>query len=181
MCSSDLRQPNTNYLLIPRVSSERRKYIPIGFLTKDVIAGDSTLIIPKATLYEFGVLISLMHMAWVRYVCGRLELRYRYSASIVYNNYPWPSPSAKQKQYIETAAQVVLDAREKYPDLSLATLYDSNTMIPELVKAHQKLDKAVDAAYGKTFETDADRVAHLFTLYQKVTEGLFVGKKGKLI
>ena len=172
----EIRQPETDYLLVPRVSSERRKYIPIGFMSKDVIAGDSTMIIPNATLYEFGVLTSTMHMAWVRYVCGRLEMRYRYSATIVYNNYPWPKPTEKQKQNIETAAQGVMDARNKHPDLSLATLYNSNTMIPELVKAHQKLDKSVEAAYGKTFETDADRVTHLFNLYQKITSGLFIEK-----
>ena len=174
----EIRQPDTNYLLIPRVSSERRKYIPIGFLNKDIIAGDSTLVIPKATLYEFGILISSMHMSWVRYICGRLKSDYRYSASIVYNNYPWPSPSAKQKQSIEAAAQGVLDARKKYPNLSLAVLYDSNSMIPDLVKAHQKLDKAVETAYGRTFGDDSQRVAFLFELYQKLTEDLFVeGKK----
>jgi hypothetical protein len=180
----EIRQPDTNYLLIPRVSSERRKYIPIGFMNKNVIAGDSTMVVPKATLYEFGVLTSSMHMAWVRYVCGRLKSDYRYSASIVYNNYHWPSPSAKQRKGIETAAQGVLDARKKYPDLSLATLYDNNTMIPELVKAHQKLNKAVEAAYGRSFEnassagTDSQRVAYLFELYQKLSGELFAeGKK----
>jgi len=174
----EIRQPDTNYLLIPRVSSERRKYIPIGFMNKNVIAGDSTQVIPNATLYEFGVLTSSMHMAWVRYICGRLKSDYRYSASIVYNNYPWPSPSAKQKKDIETAAQGVLDARNKYPDLSLATLYDSNTMVPELVKAHQKLDKAVEAAYGRSFDDDSQRVAFLFELYQKLSGELFLeGKK----
>jgi len=174
----EIRQPDTNYLLIPRVSSERRKYIPIGFMNKNVIAGDSTQVISNATLYEFGVLTSSMHMAWVRYVCGRLKSDYRYSASIVYNNYPWPSPSAKQKKDIETAAQGVLDARNKYPDLSLATLYDSNTMLPELVKAHQKLDKAVESAYGRSFDDDSQRVAYLFELYQKLSGELFVeGKK----
>jgi hypothetical protein len=182
----EIRQLDTDYLLIPRVSSERRKYIPIGFLNKDIIAGDSTLVIPNATLYEFGVLTSSMHMAWVRYVCGRLELRYRYSASIVYNNYPWPSHSAKQKTGIETAAQGVLDARNKYPDLSLVTLYDSNTMIPELVKAHQRLDKAVESVYvgskagGRSFTDDSQRVAYLFELYQKLCGELFVEGKKKL-
>jgi hypothetical protein len=173
----EIRQPDTDYLLIPRVSSERRRYIPIGFLNKNVIAGDSTMVIPDATLYEFGMLTSSMHMAWVRYVCGRLKSDYRYSASIVYNNYPWPSPSVKQKKSIETAAQGVLDARKKYPDLSLATLYDSNTMIPELVKAHQKLDKTVEAAYGRSFDDDGQQVAFLFELYQKLSGELFVEKK----
>ena len=169
----EIRQPESSYLLIPRVSSERRKYIPIGFFDKSTIAGDTTMIIPYATLYEFGILTSAMHMAWVRFVCGRLEMRYRYSATIVYNNYPWPSPTEKQKQRIEISAQDVLNARKKYPDVSLATLYNSNTMIPELVKAHQKLDKAVEAAYGKKFTTDTVRVTHLFNLYQIRTADLF--------
>jgi hypothetical protein len=185
----EIRQSDTDYLLIPRVSSERRKYIPIGFMNKNVIAGDSTMVVPKATIYEFGILTSSMHMAWVRYVCGRLKSDYRYSASIVYNNYPWPSPSAKQKKGIETAAQGVLDARNKYPGLSLATLYDSNAMIPELVKAHQKLDKAVEAAYaskagaGRSFGNacfagdNSQRVAYLFELYQKLSGELFVEEK----
>jgi hypothetical protein len=116
-------------------------------------------------------------MAWVRYVCGRLELRYRYSASIVYNNYPWPNPTDKQRAAVETAAQSVLDVRKKYPELSLAALYDSNTMFPELVKAHQKLDKAVEAAYGRTFDDDSQRVAYLFELYQKLSGELFVETK----
>ena len=173
----EIRQPETNYLLIPRVSSERRKYIPIGFLDKDVIAGDSTMIIPNATLYEFGILTSIMHMAWVRYVCGRLKSDYRYSASIVYNNYPWPTPTDKQKTNIENFAQEVLNVREKFSDLSFATLYDTNTMPPELVKAHQKLDKAVETAYGRSFDNDVQRVAYLFELYQKMPGELFVGNK----
>ena len=177
----EIRHPETDYLLVPSTSSEQRKYIPIGFIEEKTISSNANLLIPNATLYEFGILTSLMHMAWVRYVCGRLELRYRYSASIVYNNYPWPSPTDKQKAVIETAAQAVLGARNKYPDLSLATLYDSNTMLPELVKAHQKLDKAVEAAYGRSFDDDSQRVAHLFGLYQKFSGELFVEerKKGK--
>jgi hypothetical protein len=176
----EIRQPDTNYLMVPRVSSEKRKYIPIGFFEANTIAGDTTLVIPNATLYEFGVITSTMHMAWVRYVCGRLELRYRYSASIVYNNYPWPNPADKQRAAIETAAQNVLDARKKYPELSLATLYGS-TMLPELVKAHRKLDKAVEAAYGRSFDNDSQRVAYLFELYQKLSGELFVEtrKRGK--
>ena len=164
----EIRQPDTNYLLIPRVSSERRKYIPIGFLDKDVIAGDSIMIIPNATLYEFGILTSTMHMVWVRYVCGRLKSDYRYSASIVYNNYPWPFPTDKQRTNVENFAHDVLDERSKFPDLSLAVLYDVNTMPPELVKAHQKLDRAVETAYGRSFDNDVDRVAYLFELYQNI-------------
>jgi len=169
----EIRHPETNYLLVPSTSSERRKYIPIGFIDKNTISSNANLLIPEATLYDFGILTSAMHMAWVRYICGRLKSDYRYSASIVYNNYPWPSTSDKHKNAIETAAQSVLDARNKYPDLSMATLYGSNTMIPELVKAHQKLDKAVEAAYGRrtngsTFADDSQRVAFLFELYQKL-------------
>jgi hypothetical protein len=177
----EIRHPETDYLLVPSTSSEHRKYIPIGFIDKNTISSNANLLIPKATLYEFGVITSSMHMAWVRYICGRLKSDYRYSASIVYNNYPWPSPSDKQKNNIETAAQGVFDARNKYPDLSLATLYDSNAMIPELVKAHQKLDKAVEAAYGRTFDDDGQRVTYLFELYQKLAGELFVEgkKKGK--
>ncbi|GHV41783.1 methylase [Spirochaetia bacterium] len=175
----EIRQPDTDYIIIPRHSSERRKYIPIGFLSKDIIVGDSNIIIPNATLYDFGILTSAMHMAWMRYVCGRLKSDYRYSASIVYNNFPWPTATDKQKKEIEKAAQEVLNARGIYPDLSLAVLYDSDNMIPELVKAHQKLDKLVEQSYGKTFTDDAARVAHLFELYQKMTGELFVETKQK--
>jgi hypothetical protein len=115
-------------------------------------------------------------MAWMRYVCGRLGMSYRYSASIVYNNYPWPKPTAKQKETIEKAAQSVLDARAKFPDASLAELYDPLTMPPPLVKAHHTLDKAVEKAYGKDFTNDADRAAYLFYLYQTLTEGLIARK-----
>jgi hypothetical protein len=177
----EIRQPVLDYILIPRHSSENRKYIPMGFINKYIIAGDSNIIIPNATNYEFGIITSTMHMAWVRYVCGRIKSDYRYSASIVYNNYPWPDPTDKQKTAIEIAAQSVLEARKKYPELSLATLYDNNTMLPELVKAHQKLDKAVEAAYGRTFDDDSQRVAYLFELYQKLSGELFVEtkKRGK--
>ncbi|MFM6065083.1 MAG: class I SAM-dependent DNA methyltransferase, partial [Microcystis panniformis] len=137
------RQPDTNYLLIPSVSSENRKYIPIGFLSTDIITSNSCLIIPYATLYHFGILTSEMQMAWVKYVCGRLKSDYRYSNTIVYNNYPFPENiTDKQKQNVETCAQAVLDTRVKYPDSSLADLYDPLTMPPDLLKAHQKLDKA---------------------------------------
>jgi hypothetical protein len=177
----EIRHTGTDYLLIPRVSSEKRKYIPIGFLKKDIVASDSTLIIPDAEIYEFGILTSAMHMAWMRCVAGRLEISYRYSASIVYNNFPWPEPSDKQRKTIEEAARKVLEAREKYPGSSLADLYDPLTMPPELAKAHQKLDKAVDTAYGREFPGDAERVAYLFELYQTMTEGLLKieRKRGK--
>jgi hypothetical protein len=174
----EIRQPDTDYIIIPRHSSENRQYIPIGFLDKNIIAGDATSFIPNATPYEFGILTSTMHMAWTRYVCGRIKSDYRYSNTIVYNNFPWPSPTEKQKQVIIKEAQGVLEARNKFPELSLAELYDTTSMIPELVKAHQKLDKAVEAAYGHAFDDDGQRVAYLFELYQKLTGELFVeGKK----
>jgi hypothetical protein len=172
----EIRQPDTDYIIIPRHSSENRQYIPIGFLGKNTIAGDAVTFIPNATLYTFGVISSGMHMAWMRCVCGRLKSDFRYSNSIVYNNFPWPGPTARQKEAIERSAQAVLDARTAYPDASLADLYEPLAMPKELVKAHQKLDKAVEKAYGKEFTNDADRVAHLFYLYQTLTEGLIAKK-----
>lgn len=168
------------YIIVPSVSSERRQFIPVGFMHPDVIASNLCLIIPNANVYHFGVLTSTMHNAWMRTVCGRLKNDYRYSAGIVYNNFPWPeNPTEKQKQIIEAAAQGVLDARAEFPGSSLADLYDPLTMPPVLLKAHQKLDKAVDAAYGKiNFKTEAERVAFLFELYQKYTS-LFVPEKPK--
>jgi hypothetical protein len=156
------------YLLVPAHTSENRTYIPVGYLSADVICGNANFQIPDATLYDFGILTSLMHNAWMRTVCGRIKSDYRYSNTIVYNNFPWPeNPGDKQKQDIEAAAQAVLDARTQFPDASLADLYDPLTMPPVLLKAHQKLDKAVDAAYGKkTFPTEAARVAFLFELYE---------------
>lgn len=169
------------YIIVPSVSSERRNYIPLGFMPADVIASNLCLIIPGAGLYTFGVLQSLMHNAWMRTVCGRLKSDYRYSAGIVYNNFPWPeNPSEKQKQAIEIAAQSVLDARAQFPNDSLAALYDPLTMPPILLKAHQALDKTVDAAYGKTnFKTEAERVAFLFDLYQRYTASLLPPEKSK--
>lgn len=163
--------PEKPYILIPRHSSESRLYVPCGFIEPSVICGDSNMLLPSATLYEFGVITSLMHNAWIRTVCGRLKSDYRYSAGIVYNNFPWPeNPTEKQKQAIEDAAQSVLDARVQFPDSTLADLYDPLTMPPILLKAHHILDKAVDAAYGKkNFPTEATRVAFLFELYQKYT------------
>ena len=163
--------PDAPYLLIPEVSSERRAFIPMGFIQPDTMSSNLVKIASGATPYHFGVLNSTMHMAWVRYTCGRLKSDYRYSKDIVYNNYPWPrEPSDKQIKAIEAAAQDVLDAREKFPQSSLADLYDPLTMPPELTKAHQALDRVVDAAYGKrTFASDAERVAFLFELYQQYT------------
>lgn len=176
----DLRQPTgKNYLLIPRHSSERRKYIPIGFISTDTILADSAYGLPDASLYHFGILNSQIHMAWVNSICGRIKSDYRYSGNIVYNNYPWPeNPTDKQKEAIEKAAQKVLDARVEFPNSSLADLYDPLTMPPVLVKAHNELDKAVDAAYSKQdFSTDAKRMEFLFGLYEKYTSGLFAEEK----
>ena len=176
---AQITQPEKkDYILIPRVSSETRKYIPMGFFDHKSIASDTCMIVPDGTVYHFGLLTSTMHMAWARYVCGRLEMRYRYSKDIVYNNFPWPNPSEKQKEAIEKAAQNVLDTRAKFPEASLADLYDPIAMPPALVKAHQKLDKAVETAYGRSFDDDGQRVAFLFELYQKLSGELFVeGKK----
>jgi hypothetical protein len=176
----ELRQPKSAYLAIPRVSSERRAFIPIGFLQSDFIAGDKLQTIENATNYHFGILNATMHNAWMRAVCGRLESRYSYSASIVYNNYPWPELNSSHTPKIEAAAQAVLDARAAHPNASLADLYDPLTMPANLLKAHQALDKAVDAAYGyKGAQTDAARVAFLFELYQKITSLLPVQKAKK--
>ncbi|MBR5523198.1 MAG: class I SAM-dependent DNA methyltransferase [Akkermansia sp.] len=163
--------PENNYIVIPEVSSERRAYIPIGFLTPDILCSNKLRLIPNATLYHFGVLTSNMHMAWMRTVTGRLKSDYQYSAKIVYNNYPWPEASEAQQEKIADLAQGVLDARELYPDSSLADLYDPLTMPPELVAAHRKLDAAVEKAYGRSFADDAERVAFLFERYSELTAG----------
>lgn len=175
----EIRQPEKDYLAIPEVSSERRRYIPIGFLKKEIIASNRLKIIPNADKFSFGILTSSMHMAWVKYTCGRLKSDFTYSNKIVYNNYPWPdNPTDKQKELIEKAAQKVLDARLEFPTSSLADLYDPLTMPPVLVKAHNELDKAVDAAYSKqAFNSDAKRMEFLFELYEKYTSGLFVKEK----
>lgn len=177
---AQITQPkNLDYILIPRHSSENRKFIPIGFFNSKNIASDSCLIIPNGTLFHFGILTSTMHMAWVKTTCGRLESRFRYSKDIVYNNFPWPeNPTDKQIKAIEEKAQAVLDARAAFPDSSLADLYDPLTMPPALVKAHNELDKAVDAAYSKqAFTSEAKRMEFLFELYEKYTAGLFGGEK----
>lgn len=178
--------PQASYLLFPRVSSEKRRFVPLGFIDQRILTSDSALMSAGATLFHFGILSSTMHNAWVRAVCGRLESRYRYSAAIVYNNYPWPfTPAAEQAKAsdaqvhkaqaaIESAAQAVLDARAAHSGSSLADLYDPLTMPADLLKAHQRLDAAVDKAYQlaggpKTYAGDAERVAFLFSLYQRQT------------
>ncbi|MCR4281122.1 MAG: N-6 DNA methylase, partial [Candidatus Kaiserbacteria bacterium] len=167
----EIRQPKTEYILVPRHSSEGRDYIPLGFMPPDIICGDANLCIPSPSLFIFGCMSSKMHMAWVKYVCGRIKSDYRYTNQIVYNNFPWPDdPTEKQRTAIEEAAQAVLDARAAHPEASLADLYDPVAMPPDLRRAHQTLDKAVDASYGKkNFLSDAERVAFLFELYHKYT------------
>ena len=167
-----IAQPDSDYIIIPGVSSERRKYIPIGFMCKEIIASNLVQIIPNATLYHFGILTSNVHMAWTRAVCGRLKSDYRYSKDVVYNNFPWPTPTDEQRAKIEQTAQAILDARALYPDCSLADLYDEVTMPPELRKAHQANDKAVMQAYGFDIKTTTETtcVAELMKLYQKLTE-----------
>lgn len=173
------RQPQSNFLLIPKVSSEVRRYIPIGYMTSEDIITDKVFAFPNASIYHFGILTSLMHMIWINYTCGRMKSDYSYSNTIVYNNYPWPENlSDKQKQSVEEAAQAVLDARSQFPDSSLADLYDPNTMPPVLVKAHQQLDRAVDLCYrSQPFISEAKRIEYLFDLYEKYTGGLFVEER----
>ena len=169
----EIKNPDT-FIVVPAVSSERRRYIPIGFLDKNTIATNLVTIIPDATLYHFGVLTSNVHMAWMRTVCGRLKSDYRYSKDIVYNNFPWPTPTDAQRAKIEQTAQAILDARDLYPDCSLADLYDEVTMPPELRKAHQQNDRAVMDAYGFVVGTpertsESDCVAALMRRYQELT------------
>lgn len=161
-----------SYLIIPCVSSERRRYIPIGFLDDKTIPVMGTLIIPNADLYDFGILTSNVHMSWTRTVCGRLKSDYRYSKDIVYNNFPLPNPTSQQRDKIEQTAQMILDTRAKYPNSSLADLYDELTMPPELRKAHQENDKSVMEAYGFNWKimTESECVAELMKMYQLLTE-----------
>jgi hypothetical protein len=167
---TEVRHTEQDYILVPVISSERREYVPIGFFTKDTISTNANLMIPNAGLYEFGILTSQMHMDWMRVVAGRLESRYRYSAKLVYNNFPWPKVADKKP--LEKLAQAILDIRDKEftrdAKTSLADLYDPNFMPPDLRKAHKKLDKAVDKLYDKNgFKTPLNRVKHLFRLYQQ--------------
>ena len=163
--------PDGDSIIVPKVSSEKRKYVPMGFIPKGTFASDLVFLIPSATLYHFGILESNVHMAWMRAVCGRLEMRYRYSKDIVYNNFPWPSPTAEQKARIERTAQAILDTRGKYPDSSLSDLYDEVTMPADLRRAHQDNDRAVMAAYGMDIKTTTESscVALLLQRYRELT------------
>ncbi|MBR1760659.1 MAG: hypothetical protein IJ741_05705, partial [Schwartzia sp.] len=166
----EVRPLTTDYIALPKVSSERRRYIPIDYLEAEVIAGDKLFMLPNSTLYHFGILTSNVHMAWMRAIAGRLKSDYSYSNSIVYNNFPWPTPTDAQKQTIEQTAQAILDARAKYPDASLADLYDETTMPPELRKAHQANDRAVMSAYNFDVKiSEAECVAKLMEIYQALT------------
>ena len=192
----EIRQPEEGtYLLVPSTSSEKRRYIPMGFLNYNIISSNANLLVPNAGLYEFGIMTSNVHNAWMRAVCGRLKSDYRYSKDIVYNNFPWPfsekqtdlfapngthqkakNVSSEQirvlKTKIEQTAQKILDARAKYPDSSLADLYDETVMPPELRKAHQENDRAVMQAYGFTPKmTESEIVAELFKMYERLTKG----------
>jgi hypothetical protein len=165
----EIRQTDKEYILVPRVSSERRKYIPIGFVTPDIITNDSVMMIPGATIYHFGILTSIVHMAWVRTVCGRLKSDYRYSKDIVYNNFPWPEVTEARRKTISGFARDVLEARSLFPNSDLANLYDPLLMPPELLIAHQKLDRAVMKLYGfrdSLSWSEEELVAKLIDLYK---------------
>lgn len=164
--------PRGNYLVIPEVSSERREYIPIGFMGPDVIASNKVRLLPNATPYHFGILTSAIHMAWMRHICGRLESRYQYSVKLVYNNFPWPDASDAQRDHVSRLAQVVLDARANHSESTLADLYDPRTTPPDLAKAHQALDREVDRLYRRSgFASDMERFAHLIELYDQMANG----------
>ena len=178
---AEIRKPKSGFIAIPLHSSEKRKYIPFGFFDNTYIPNNSCSFVPDGTLYDFGILTSEMHMTWVKYTCGRIKSDYRYSNTIVYNNFPFPEHPDKNKiKKVGEKAQTVLDIREKYPDCSLAILYSPETMPPDLVKAHSELDRAADACYGKTsFKTERERIEFLFDLYDKYTSPLIYKDKAK--
>lgn len=179
MLFGEIRQPKSDYLALPEVSSENRIYIPVGYVNSDIIASNKLYMVPNASLYSFGILASIMHNCWIKQISGRMKSDISYSTGIVYNNFPWPeNVSEKQIKSIETAAQKVLDARAEFPNSSLADLYDPLTMPPALIKAHNELDKAVDLAYRpQAFTSEADRMEFLFELYEKYTADLFTKEK----
>ena len=171
MLFDENQQPDTDYVALPVVSSENRRYIPIDYLSRNIIAGNKLFIIEESTLYHFGILTSNVHMSWMRTVAGRLKSDYSYSNTIVYNNFPWPEPSDQQRQKIEATAKAILDARANHPDASLADLYDTLLMPADLRKAHQENDKAVMEAYGFRKDiSESECVAELFRLYQDLTK-----------
>jgi len=174
MLFGEIRQPAGTYILVPRHSAQTRVYIPLGYCDETAIVHDSCLCVPNASLYHFGVMTSFFHMVWVKYTGGKIKSDYRYSNTLVYNNFPWPqNPTPQQIKDIEIKAQAVLDIRAQFPSSTLADLYDPLTMPPALLKAHQALDKAVDAAYRKQpFDTERHRIEYLFGLYQELTDPL---------
>ncbi|MEI6528076.1 MAG: DNA methyltransferase [bacterium] len=178
---AEIRQPKGRYIVIPQHSSESRPYIPFGYFDPDVIIHNSCTAVPDVSLFHFGVMSSAIHMAWVKLVCGRIKSDYRYSNTLVYNNFPWPEKTAdKQRSAVEIAAQKVLDARKAFPDSTLADLYDPVAMPPLLAKAHAELDKAVDRCYClESFPTDRHRVEFLFAMYEKIANPLAIGGKEK--
>ena len=175
----EVRQPRGRYIFVPKTSSERRLFVPIGFMPPEAVINNTSLFIDGAQLYHFGILCSTMHMAWLRQVGGRLKSDYRYSSKLVYNNYPWPAAvTDKQRAAVEAAAQAVLDARAQYPTSTLADLYDPLTMPAPLLKAHQQLDRAVDRCYRpEPFPSDRHRVEYLFALYEQLTAPLVAAAK----
>jgi hypothetical protein len=165
--------PQSSFLVIPEVSSERRDYVPIGWLEPPTIPSNKLRVIINADLWLFGILTSRMHMVWLRYIGGRLESRYQYGIGVVYNTFPWPDATEKQKEKIRTLGQAILDIRARYPEETLGNLYDPDLMKADLRKAHQKLDIAVDLLYRtEAFDSDRDRVEHLFKLYEQLTSPL---------
>ena len=167
----EIRIPDSDYVALPKVSSEGRKYIPVDYLSREVVPGDKLFCMQSSTIYDFGIIVSSVHMSWMRAVCGRLKSDYSYSNTIVYNNFPWPAPSESQKTKIEITAQAILDARALYPDSSLADLYDELTMPIELRKAHQANDAAVLEAYGfHKDSSESEIVARLFKMYQELID-----------
>ena len=172
----EIRQPKNNYIVVPLNTSSKRTYIPIGFIDKDVIASNLCSTIDTSSLYNFGVITSMMHMVWTKYVCGRLGSGYRYSKDIVYNNFPWPLDISEDiRTSIEIRAKGVLSARAMFPDSSLADLYDPLTMPKALIDAHNKLDLEVDKAYGvkkNELKNESDRIKFLFKMYEKYIDNL---------
>jgi hypothetical protein len=170
--------PDSPFLVVPKVSSERREYVPVGSLKPPTVPSDLVFVIGNADLWHFGIITSRMHMAWLRNIGGRLESRYRYSIGIVYNNFPWPEATEKQKQKIRALAKAVFDARAQFPSATLADLYDADAMPPKLRKAHRDLDSAIDNLYKRGgFASDRERVEHLFTLYERLIAPLTVAAR----
>lgn len=169
----EIRQPESgNILVFPKVSSQKRLYLPCGFVSSQIIISGSALMIPNADMFHFSILSSVVHNAWMRFVCGRMKSDYQYSINIIYNNFVWVKPTEQQKEKIEKTAQSILDARNKYPESTLANLYDSLTMPPELRKAHENNDKAVLELYGLSKDSTEEQIVELlFKLYDAKISG----------